>query len=176
MTNACLIEVERKNKRAAEIKIAAQGFWWGNDAKKAGVDSLCGWEARKKMLSELHGETLLYANRLVAEVKGVSADFKFSSSQEIASWWSTFISRLQELFVRINLILENVDTPTDLKDQIEMKIDKFSTIVCYGETVLLYGDLTLLNKNIAFSRLLSEKIAPLAENICYDLKTVNIPE
>jgi len=176
MTNACQIEVVRKNKRAAEIKIAAPGFWWGNDTRIAGVDSLCGWEARKKMLSELRQETLLYANRLVAEVKGVSADFRFSSYQEIAGWWSAFISRLQELFVRINLILENVDPPANLKSQIEMRIDKFANIICYGETALLYGDLTLTDKNIAFSRLLSEKIAPLAEKLCYDLKTVSIPD
>ncbi|MGB9603908.1 MAG: hypothetical protein ACP5MG_04475 [Verrucomicrobiia bacterium] len=169
MTGSCQTIFETLQIKTAKSEENECYFLWGNNVKSPVNDCLFGWEARNKMLVELSGETLLFARRLIAEIKEVSTGFEFVSSQEIANWWNTFIAHIQEFFVRINLLLEDGEVPINLKTQIETKIDKFSTVICYCETLLLYADVTATDKSIAFSRLLSEKIAPAVEKIYEDL-------
>lgn len=167
-----IVILEQDEAMIAITSREQSGFLWGNNVKEPGSAGLYGWEARKRMLNKLLGDILLDANRLIAEIREVSADFKFNSQSEVIPWWNSIIKQIQDLLVRVNLILETGNISIAVRERIEKNVDRIGTLICYGEAFILFEDLALIDGDSGFVKVLQEKVVPPIEQLGWDLSKV----
>ncbi len=170
------------SKACANIKNEVKDFHivegefdlWANEVEYCGDGELAERKARKRMIIKILGEVLFEIHRLVAEIDGISTCYGFNSTGGAIVWWNNSLKRLQEIFVKIHLIMEIIECDGRLRQQIEGEMDKIGNVTCCGEVILLRENSTPDSKNLDFINLLQNKMKSELEQLARNISGASI--